>query len=68
MNDEIWGIVYEHSREDYPAECCGIITEDEKGILEEFQDYQFRIPTSEKIFLPFHLSDHVNVVQNHYVL
>ena len=33
MNDEIWGIVYEHSREDYPAECCGIITEDEKGIL-----------------------------------
>ena len=33
MNKEIWRLVNEHAKEDYPLECCGIITEDEDGHL-----------------------------------
>ena len=32
MNAEVWNSLFKHAQEDYPAECCGIITE-EDGIL-----------------------------------
>jgi len=29
---EIWDEIFDHSKRDYPAECCGIVTEDGGGI------------------------------------
>ena len=28
---EVWDDIFDHSRQDYPAECCGIVTEDGSG-------------------------------------
>lgn len=31
FNDDIWEAMFAHAKEDYPAECCGMITADAEG-------------------------------------
>jgi proteasome lid subunit RPN8/RPN11 len=31
LDRQFWEQIFEHAREDYPAECCGIVTEDGNG-------------------------------------